>query len=507
MLIPEHQPLDAHPRLRSLERSAGMWDGSRVALAVIVVFYFWFLAAKSGGSIFEPALFGFVFNNMALNLLQGRFDIDPGIIGVEAFVRDGRSYAYFGVFPALLRLPLVPILDLDSVSLARLYIFLALSVGALAQAASVSVAVSASPMAPARDAISTRLLLATLLSGPPIMLALSGTVYDESLAWAWALSNIFVGLTLREATRTSGFGTTALATMAAVAGLCLLTRPTTALGLHVSLALIMSWLLLTRNRERPDLTRPAWHRLLQRRFAIPTAIVLGFASLAALVNFARWGNPLVVADMHAQVHLLALFPDRLGRLDEYGLFNPIRIGYGMLYYFLPVWAIPVGGTYPLQNEIREMFDAFELPPSSFILSDPLTLLLATVGVVSLTRRCTVGLPRAPVLCLLSGLIVAPVMMLMAWYMAFRYRLEFSPLFLTLACQGAVTWIDASTRWSRKKLRHVTAILGSLLIAQIASAHLHALLYVASRIEMPESILVDGPVSFYKAALLKLMWGI
>ena len=38
---------------------------------------------------------------------RGRFDVDPSSIGFEGFVRDGRTYAYFGVLPALLRWPLL----------------------------------------------------------------------------------------------------------------------------------------------------------------------------------------------------------------------------------------------------------------------------------------------------------------------------------------------------------------------------------------------------------------
>ncbi len=50
---------------------------------------------------------GLVFNEMLVRLLHGRFDISPATIGDEAIVHGGRTYAYFGVFCALLRLPLV----------------------------------------------------------------------------------------------------------------------------------------------------------------------------------------------------------------------------------------------------------------------------------------------------------------------------------------------------------------------------------------------------------------
>jgi hypothetical protein len=68
-------------------------------------------------SLPRPVTMGLVFNSMMQHMLQGRFDVDPAAIltGGEVYVRDGRSYAYFGVFCALLRLPLIAIgrADLD----------------------------------------------------------------------------------------------------------------------------------------------------------------------------------------------------------------------------------------------------------------------------------------------------------------------------------------------------------------------------------------------------------
>ncbi len=71
----------------------------------------------------RPVTMGLVFNSMMQHMLHGRFDVDPATIlsGGEVYVRDGRSYAYFGIFCALLRLPLLaigrPDLDMTVVSI------------------------------------------------------------------------------------------------------------------------------------------------------------------------------------------------------------------------------------------------------------------------------------------------------------------------------------------------------------------------------------------------------
>lgn len=68
-------------------------------LGIALLHYAFMLGAS--GELFVPTVHGMTFNSMALNLLEGRFDVDPATIGDEAFERDGRSYAYFGIFLAL----------------------------------------------------------------------------------------------------------------------------------------------------------------------------------------------------------------------------------------------------------------------------------------------------------------------------------------------------------------------------------------------------------------------
>ena len=52
---------------------------------------------------------------MLAHLLHGEFFVDPNTIGDEGFLRNGHVYAYWGIWCALLRLPLwlVRRLDLD----------------------------------------------------------------------------------------------------------------------------------------------------------------------------------------------------------------------------------------------------------------------------------------------------------------------------------------------------------------------------------------------------------
>src|SRR4051794_35768217 len=60
------------------------------------------------------------FNSMLLHLLRGSFDVDPRTIGTEGFVRGDRTYAYFGIFPALFRLPFLAWPDFETTDFTRL---------------------------------------------------------------------------------------------------------------------------------------------------------------------------------------------------------------------------------------------------------------------------------------------------------------------------------------------------------------------------------------------------
>ena len=56
---------------------------------------------------FEPEDFCGFYDAQARSLMEGRLDVPPAAIGSEAFTFQGKTYGYFGIGPALLRIPLV----------------------------------------------------------------------------------------------------------------------------------------------------------------------------------------------------------------------------------------------------------------------------------------------------------------------------------------------------------------------------------------------------------------
>lgn len=94
------------PRDR-LTRAAGALRRHRAFLFTALVCVVLFAAVLTGGRfhLLEGETFGDFYDYQAAGLLQGRLDVPAVRQSGEAFVFRGRSYIYFGLTPALLRLP------------------------------------------------------------------------------------------------------------------------------------------------------------------------------------------------------------------------------------------------------------------------------------------------------------------------------------------------------------------------------------------------------------------
>lgn len=400
------------------------------------VWYALLISAGSAGMT-APVPHGLVFNSMALHLLHGQFDVDPASIGDEGYLRGGLVYAYFGILPALFRMIFLPLANFATTDFTRIACLSAVAVMALFKALSVGIVAR---RAAAANAPLATLLLVVMLAGGAQIEFLRPSIYQEAALWAAACAAGFVYLFLRGWDREAGFSPALMSAMAVAAGLCLLARVSTALGLYLALGFL--WV------------RVVWMR---RRigYAAPIAILLGFATVAGAINLARWGNPLVFADL-SRALILGRFPDRLARLHEYGEFNPVRIVYALGYYFVPVWALLGAAGELLWAGFRDrVFDSVELPPASFFVSDPLLIGLAAYGILRRGARADLVLP------VLAGLAVPIVLMLMAIDLSFRYRLEFYP-FLELA--AFVGFADLAAR-ERGRGWFAAAALFSVVAAQ------------------------------------------
>jgi len=81
-----------------------------VIIAVATVTFAWFLTIGTGDLFVGRGLAEF-FDLQARAIAHGHLAVPDGSLGPEGFVVGGRTYAYFGVFPSALRLPIFAITD------------------------------------------------------------------------------------------------------------------------------------------------------------------------------------------------------------------------------------------------------------------------------------------------------------------------------------------------------------------------------------------------------------
>jgi len=375
-----------------------------------------------GAGLFRPALLGLTFNSMLLHLLHGSFDVDPQAISLEGQVHNGLTYTYFGILPALLRLPLLLMRDFATTDYTRLSCLVADSVMGACNLASV-LTVWRAVGRPEHRPLLLVMAFAVLFGGAQIQFLLP-SLYQEVTLWATALAAIFVYLVVRGYYSERGFSLSLLAGLATVAGLCLLTRVSTALGLYIALGLLIAHRLWREYRDAG-----AFRIAMLRPYVAAAAILGVFIVFAGIVNYGRWGNPLAFTGNGTWLSW-----DR-SRINRYGVFNIIRLGYALAYYFVPVWVIHTADGSLLWEAFRQRtIDSVELPPSSFFISDPLIIGLMVFALVQLVRHRAV-INRAVAVPVLAGLFVPVGLILTFIDMAFRYRLEFYPFFDLCAFLG------------------------------------------------------------------------
>lgn len=377
------------------------------------------------------------FNSMLDHLVHGQFDVDPDIIGVEGFVRNGHVFSYWGITCALVRLPLLPFnrLDLDVTAYSCLA---AVCLAGLMRVRTVLFLRRYCSPAPGSEGGFVLMLVYIILGGAGVGY-LKASPLQEVIFWAIAFAEIFVYFAVKGLV-SGQFTVVTLSWMALAAGMATLTRVSTGLGLCAALGLLLAVLLVQEFSAR--------RAVLTSRFLVPAAVLAALCIVVGTINYFRWGNPTTFADYTRYIWYHKNH-DQMLRFQLYGNFNLARVPFGLGYYFSPLWALRgANGRLLFADTQTRLLNGAELPPSSLFFTDFLPMVFIVFLAMALSGARPIfssklqndGIPvprpnalqsssifsHARGLALATGLAVPCVLMLTAIYMSYRYRMEFYP---------------------------------------------------------------------------------
>jgi hypothetical protein len=409
-------------------------------LAALVVFGVLVSEGSPSGLLRRGPFTSDFFDAQADAILDGHLDVDPDVAGIEGFVHDGRTHLYFGLVPAILRLPIVAVTDRYDGRLTQLSMLAAL---ALATWAASRLAWRArrwrrgdGPPGRWEPWIVGGFAAAVGLASPLLFLAARPLVYHETELWGAATTLVALEAVLRwweEPTRRA----LAMASLAAL--LAFNTRASVGGGAVAALAL--TGILALAIRRVPWRDAPA---LLLAVFA-PVLVY-------AAVNQARFGEPFSVP-FRDQV-LSSFDPDRRATLESTGgsLFAVEFAPTAVVTYARPD-GVELQRLFPWITYREDVdvigdttFDTIDRSASVPVVA-PSLVVLALLGLGALLRRGW----RDPWLAATVGAAAGLVSTVTIAFIANRYLADATPALVLPAALGAwvvADWLRRHVRWRR-----------------------------------------------------------
>lgn len=473
-----------------------------IFLTAAMALYYAGLLTNFRFDLFRPTENGLTFNSMLQHLLNGRFDVDSQAVGDEGFLRDGKVYAYWGIFCALIRLPLLLFTHGAELDVTSLSCLIAVTVALAVKVKTALLVRRHCPSGPTSELLFA-LLLAYIALGSAQVGFLKPSIFQEVVFWAATVGAAFVYCSVRGII-CNHFSAGLLGLMALLSGIALLTRVSTGIGLYLATGLLLITLIAIEvgaNRVAAKSRLGVFAAFFSQRVLLSGAILACFIVIAGIVNYYRWGHVETFADYSLYLGNRQ-YPDRLPRLETYGLFRLSRIPFGLIYFFVPVWVLQgADGRMLLESQQTRLIDVAELPPSSFLITDVIALVFGAFAIISLFRpRASRSFSRELFLPIAAGLAVPGVLMLTAISMTYRYRMEFYPELDLCAFLGFFAATRNATALEAVR-RHRSLFIAATVVT-IVSAHGALLLYKASQFGPAQAHLGAGEsiAAYYGRAL-------
>lgn len=401
-------------------------------------------------------------------MLHGHLWLANGAIGIEAFVHGGRQYTYFGLFPSLIRIPILLVTSsLDGKLTAPFILSAWLLTGLFTSLLlwRVRLLVRGQVVMGRGEAAASGLLVATVMGGTVWMLLASNPfVFNEDIAWSICLTvgSIFALLGLLERPSWSRAIASLLLVLAAN-----LDRDTTGWATVVGAIMIAIWFGLGRaGREN-------------RRWCIPTLgvglvpLIIGcavnyskFGVLFGVSNYEQvwthvnaWRRKFLAANHNAEEGIIFVPTNMLAYLKPDGL----RLTSAFPFITLPSSPPPALGGVLFDRRYRT---------ASITASTPLLVILSCWGMITAFRpRPVAEVAMTRFLLLASG--SAGAALLLWGYIAPRYLGDFVPFLVLASAVGmADIWrrLEGRTRpWRVGALAVIGAVALFSIVANIGMA--------------------------------------
>jgi hypothetical protein len=426
-----------------------------VAIVLAAVPYGWVLWDLWSGGIapFRTNGPGSVYDVQARAILHGHLWLPNGSIGLEAFISGRRTYTYFGLFPSLLRIPILLVthsLDgrLTALSIGASWLVTALFASLLLWR--IRVVVRGDAPLGWSETVSYGILLASLLVGSVLVyLASQPNIYSEDLAWSVALccGSLFALLGVVERPSWGRVVTAGVLVL-----LTNLNRATTGYACVLGTVLIAAWFALGRAGQE------------RRRWALPV-LLAGLVPMAAgcAVDLAKFGLPFGVPASKQLIYKAFEF----NRING-GRYFSVRFLPSTLQAYLTPGNLRLSTVFPYltlpddptHNIAHTMLFA-RSPTASVPASMPLLFGAGIWGVVTTFGRHRPTVFRSLRILLIVAATSAGAVMIFGWILE-RFVADFMPLLVLASLLGMVDI------WQRLDGRRRAARILALVLVGIAA---------------------------------------
>ncbi len=402
-----------------------------LAMLVCAGFVTW-----GGWKFFVPEDFSGFYDAQALSMIDGRFDVPPAAIGSEAFIFHGKAYGYFGIAPALLRIPLVIVFEGMEGRWSRLMMMIGCAINLICAYRILRLVRGEAKVTGTTQRLWHALfVICAGIGSTNVFLAGRSFTFHEAIMWGGAFSLLFAWTILKYLAE-PGYWRLGLAGFFAF--MAFHSRPTAGAGALLAMLVIsaiMTWRALTRSQDAQSflglkaVAKPGRHALLAALMAAVTLLTYFGVNYAKFQTFE--GVPLRYYAWYNAVPMrMKITGGKQLHLENIPTSIATYFGIrGLSFDRTFPWVAPAHEATIVGSPAIDVVEDF----STFPISMPALSLLAVLGCALLLRGQTETIRRArlPALTLLLGgaVILATV------GITERYLHDFYPALILAAAIG------------------------------------------------------------------------